>query len=64
MSKPAATKSESLSLRVPPDIREGVVEAARAERRPLSHLITNVLADYLAQRSSGAQQQAGAHAGG
>jgi len=42
-----ATKPDQLSIRVDPGIRLRLVAAAEQDRRPISHLVRNVLSDWL-----------------
>jgi hypothetical protein len=46
------TKSSNLSLRVRPEIRDGLEREAARDRRPMAQLIEIVLGDYLAQRAA------------
>jgi predicted DNA-binding protein len=46
-------KTEQLSIRLDPVIRERLEAAAERDRRPVSNLVRNVLADWLAERAPG-----------
>jgi predicted DNA-binding protein len=46
-------KTEQLSIRLAPVIRERLEAAAERDRRPVSNLVRNVLADWLAERAPG-----------
>ena len=46
-------KSKHLTLRLEDELHEGIAAAAQEDRRPVSNLIRNVLADWLANRSVG-----------
>jgi hypothetical protein len=46
-------KSEQLSVRLDPVVRERLAAAAEQDRRPVSNLVRNVLADWLQQQNGG-----------
>jgi predicted HicB family RNase H-like nuclease len=48
-----ALKSDQLSLRIDPVIRERLEAAAEQDRRPVSNLVRNVLADWADQPHRG-----------
>jgi hypothetical protein len=45
-------KTENLSPRIEPEIRKGIEQEAARDRRPISHLVGNILADWLAARAA------------
>jgi len=53
-------RSEHITLRIEPELREAIASAADADRRPVGSLIRNVLADWVAGRVSNAGERAGA----
>jgi predicted HicB family RNase H-like nuclease len=52
-------RNEALALRVEPELRAAIETAADQERRPMSSLIRNILADWVHARPS-SNQSAGA----
>jgi hypothetical protein len=50
-------KSDQLSVRIDPVIRERLEAAAEQDRRDLSNLVRNVLSDWLAGQSRGDRQR-------
>jgi hypothetical protein len=46
-------KTDQLSVRLDPAIRERLAAAAEQDRRPVSNLVRNVLADWLRQQNGG-----------
>jgi predicted HicB family RNase H-like nuclease len=54
---PMSNKSDQLSVRIDPLIRERLELAAERDRRPVSNLVRNVLADWLDQSHRGRQLQ-------
>jgi hypothetical protein len=57
--------TEHIALRMEPALREALERAAAQERRPLSHLMRNVLSDFVRQmdRSRSRSQAVGERAG-
>ena len=53
--KMAVTKTEVVSVRVPPDIKAALVAAALAERRSLASMLEVIVLDYC--RSKGISMQ-------
>jgi hypothetical protein len=52
------TGRPQVSARVDPEVLEALAAAAKADRRPVSNLIRNVLADWVEARSAGEQRAA------
>ena len=45
------TRSEHVTLRLEPELREAIEAAAEADRRPVSNLVRNILSDWVDGRS-------------
>jgi uncharacterized protein (DUF1778 family) len=52
------TPRDKVSARVDPEVRELVERVAEAERRPVSNLVRNILADWAAARQAQQQREA------
>lgn len=52
----AITKTEVVSVRVPPDVKAALVAAAEQERRSLASMVEYMVLDYCRSRGIGAQQ--------
>jgi predicted HicB family RNase H-like nuclease len=52
-----SNKSDQLSVRIDPLIRERLEAAAEQDRRPVLNLVRNVLADWLADQSQRSRQR-------
>jgi predicted transcriptional regulator len=53
-------RRDSISTRLDPEVLEVVQHVAEVERRPVSHVIRNVLADWVESRVQAEQQPAAA----
>ena len=49
------TKTEVVSVRVPPDVKAALVAAAERERRSLASMVEFMVLDYCRSRGIGAQ---------
>jgi len=57
MQNTAKTKTDQFSIRIDPVIRRQLEAAAEQDRRPMSNLVRNVLADWLALHAAGARRR-------
>jgi hypothetical protein len=52
----AVTKTEVVSVRVPPDVKEALIAAAEQERRSLASMLEFMVLDYCKTRGISAEQ--------
>lgn len=52
----AVTKTEVVSVRVPPDVKAALVAAAEQERRSLASMVEYMVIDYCKSHGIGARQ--------